>query len=178
MFGKIVIRGGSNEVVLDRLKEIAVSFRITGLDPAPFRRLYGLSGVALARLGVKRATADTKPGFPDRVEMRDAEPGESVLLLNYVHQPAETPYRASHAIFVREGAERAYEGVDETPECLRLRMLSLRAFDSSGLMVDADLADGRELEAALERLFASPVATYIHAHYAKRGCYAARIDRA
>ena len=107
MFGKIVIRGGSKEVVLDQLKEIAMSFRITGLDPAPFRRLYGLSGVELARLGVKRATADTKPGFPDRVEMRDAEPGESVLLLNYVHQPAKTPYRASHAIFVREGAERA-----------------------------------------------------------------------
>ena len=59
-----------------------------------------------------------------------------------------------------------------------MRILSLRAFDSSGLMVDADLADGRELEVAIERLFANPAATYIHAHYAKRGCYAARIDRA
>lgn len=101
-----------------------------------------------------------------------------MLLLNYVHQPADTPYKASHAIFVREGAERAYVGVDEAPECLRGRMLSLRAFDASGLMVDADLADGREVEAAIERLFANPAATYIHAHYAKRGCYAARIDRA
>jgi hypothetical protein len=155
-----------------------MSFRITGLDPAPFRRLYGLADDELAVLGVKRSTADAKPGFPDRVEMRDAEPGETVLLLNYVHQPAETPYRASHAIFVREGAERAYEGVDETPDCLRLRMLSLRAFDAAGMMVDADLADGRDLEAAIERLFADPVAAYIHAHYAKRGCYAARIDRA
>ena len=56
-----------------------------------------------------------------------------MLLLNYVHQPADTPYKASHAIFVREGAERAYVGVDEAPECLRGRMLSLRAFDSLGL---------------------------------------------
>jgi uncharacterized protein DUF1203 len=155
-----------------------MSFRITGLDPAPFRRLYGLPVEELARLGVKRSVADAKPGFPDRIELRDAEPGESVLLLNYVHQPADTPYKASHAIFVREGAERAYEAVDETPECLRLRALSLRAFDASGLMVDADLADGRELEAAIERLLANPAAAYIHAHYAKRGCYAARIDRA
>jgi Protein of unknown function (DUF1203) len=155
-----------------------MSFRITGLDPAPFRRLYGLADEELARLGVKRSVANAKPGFPDRVELRDAEPGESVLLLNYVHQPADTPYRASHAIFVREGAERAYEGVDETPECLRLRMLSLRAFDVAGLMVDADLADGRDLEGAIERLFANPAAAYIHAHYAKRGCYAARIERA
>jgi Protein of unknown function (DUF1203) len=154
-----------------------MSFRITGLDPTPFRRLYGLPVEELARLGVKRSVADAKPGFPDRIELRDAEPGESVLLLNYVHQPADTPYKASHAIFVREGAERAYEAVDETPECLRLRVLSLRAFDASGLMVDADLADGREFEAAIERLLANPAAAYIHAHYAKRGCYAARIDR-
>jgi Protein of unknown function (DUF1203) len=154
-----------------------MSFRITGLDPTPFLPLYGLPVEELTRLGVKRSVADAKPGFPDRIELRDAEPGESVLLLNYVHQPAETPYKASHAIFVREGAERAYEAVNETPECLRLRVLSLRAFDAAGLMVDADLADGRELEAAIERLLANPAAAYIHAHYAKRGCYAARIDR-
>jgi hypothetical protein len=157
---------------------MAMSFRITGLDPAPFRRLYGLPEEELARLGVKRSLADARPGFPDRVEMRDAEPGETVLLLNYVHQPADTPYKASHAIFVREGAETPYEAVDETPECLRIRPISLRAFDPSGFMVGADLADGRELEGAIERLFADPAAAYLHAHYAKRGCYAARIERA
>jgi hypothetical protein len=155
-----------------------MSFRITGLDPAPFRPLYGLPDEELARLGVQRCLADSKPGFPDRVELRDAEPGEKVLLLNYFHQPADTPYKASHAIFVREGAEQPYEARDETPECLRVRMLSLRAFDAAGLMVDADLADGRDLEALIERLLANPAAAYIHAHYAKRGCYAARIDRA
>lgn len=176
--GKIEARAQIKQRGRNHLMEIAMSFRITGLDPIPFRPLYGLANIELARLGVKRCRVDAKPGFPDRVEMRDAEPGESMLLLNYVHQPADTPYKASHAIFVREGAERAYVGVDEAPECLRGRMLSLRAFDASGLMVDADLADGRELEAAIERLFANPAATYIHAHYAKRGCYAARIDRA
>jgi hypothetical protein len=172
------MQGGRTELMTPAFEEIAMSFRITGLDPAPFRPLYGLPNIELARLGVKRCRVDATPGFPDRVEMRDAEPGESVLLLNYVHQPADTPYKASHAVFVREGAERAYEGVDEAPECLRLRMLSLRAFDPSGDMVDAELADGRDLEAAIERLFANPPADYIHAHYAKRGCYAARIDRA
>ena len=90
-----------------------MSFRITGLDPTPFRPLYGLPDEELARLGVKRCLSDAKPGFPDRVELCDAEPGEKVMLLNYIHQPADTPYRSSHAIFVREGAERAYEGRDE-----------------------------------------------------------------
>ncbi len=107
-----------------------------------------------------------------------AEPGETLLLLNYLHQPADTPYRASHAIFVREGAITAYEAVDETPECLRIRPISLRAFEASGMMVDAELANGREVEAVIRRLLENPAAAYIHAHYAKRGCYAARIDRA
>ena len=75
-----------------------MSFRITGLSSEPFRPLYGLSDEELARRGVKRYIVDHTPGFPDRVEMRDAEVGERVLLLNHVCQPANTPYRASHAI--------------------------------------------------------------------------------
>ena len=154
-----------------------MSYRITGLDPAPFRYLFGLSEEALAAKGVKRYLADRKPGFPDRVELRDAEPGEAVLLLNYTHQPAQTPYRASHAIFVREGAESAYDAVDRIPEPLLLRPISLRAFSAEGEMVDADLAEGSELEPLIERLLANPGVSYLHAHYAKRGCYAARIER-
>jgi hypothetical protein len=155
-----------------------MSFRITGLDAAPFRRLYGLSDEELEGFGVKRLIADKKPGFPDRVELRDVEPGEALLLLNYLHQAADTPYKASHAIFVREWAETPYRAVDETPEVLWIRPISLRAFDASGDMIDADLTGGGDLKPAVERLFANPEAAYIHAHYAKRGCYAARIDRA
>jgi len=158
--------------------EHLMSFRITGLDPALFSHLYGLTDAELAAHGAKRYVADAKPGFPDRVEVRDAEQGECLLLLNYTHQPAETPYRASHAIFVREGADRAYESVDEVPEPLRVRPISLRAFDGGHEMVDADLVDGRELEGVIERFFANPEVQYLHAHYAKRGCYAARIERA
>jgi hypothetical protein len=99
------------------------------------------------------------------------------LLLNYLHQPADTPYRASHAIFVREWAETPYRALDEIPDVLRIRAIPMRAFDASGDMVDADLIEG-DLEPIIARLFANPEAAYIHAHYAKRGCYAARIDRA
>ena len=155
-----------------------MSFRITGLPPEQFRHLFGLSDAELAKHGATRHVADTKPGYPDRIEVRDAEPGETMILLNYVHQPADNAYRASHAIFVREGAETAYDRTDEIPAALRLRELSLRAFDAENLMVDADLTNGHELEAVIERLFADPHVAYIQAHYAKRGCYAARIDRA
>jgi hypothetical protein len=41
-----------------------MSFRITGLDAAPFRRFYGLSDEALQWFGVKRLIADENPVFP------------------------------------------------------------------------------------------------------------------
>jgi hypothetical protein len=155
-----------------------MAFRISGLSPEPFRHLYGLSDAELAAHGVKRYVVDKAPGFPDRIEMRDAEPGETVLLLNHVSQPADTPYRATHAIFVREGADKTYDRVDEIPDVLRLRLMSLRAFDKAGMMLDADVVEGKEIEGVIERFFANPDIDYIHAHNAKRGCYAGRIDRA
>lgn len=155
-----------------------MAFRITGLSPEPFRPLYGLSDQELARRGVKRYIADRQPGFPDRIEMRDASVGETLLLLNHVCQSAETPYRASHAIFVREGAVNTYDRVDEVPEVMRSRLLSLRAYDSEGMMLDAEVIDGTDIESIITRFLASPNIEYIHAHNAKRGCYSGRIDRA
>ena len=134
-----------------------MSFQITGLDAAPFRRFYGLSDDELQSVGVKRLIADTRPGFPDRIELRDVEQGEALLLLNYLHQPADTPYRASHAIFVREWAETPYRAVDEIPDVLRIRPISLRAFDASGDMVDADLT--REAISSRRSSGCSPILT-------------------
>ncbi|MEO7861978.1 MAG: DUF1203 domain-containing protein [Nitrospirales bacterium] len=85
------------------------------MSPEPFRQLYGLSDDELASQGARRYVVDAKPGFPDRVEVRDLEIGETALLLNYTHQPADTPFRSSHAIFVREGADVAYERTGNAP---------------------------------------------------------------
>ncbi len=155
-----------------------MSFRITGLDPKPFQHLFGQTVEELRKQGVVRYLVDAKPGYPDRIEVRDAEPGESVLLLNYTHQPADNPYHASHAIFVLEGASAAYDRIDEVPDAMRIRPISLRAFDADDLMIDAEVVDGREIEPVIERFLADARVAYAHAHYARRGCYAARIDRA
>ena len=154
-----------------------MGFRISGLSPEPFRHLYGLSNEELEREGVKRYVADKRPGFPDRIEMRDADIGQRLLLLNHVCQPADTPYRATHAIFIREGAEETYDRIDEVPQVMRIRLLSLRAYDSSDMMVDADVVDGREIETIIGRLFGNAQVAYIHVHNAKRGCYSGRIER-
>lgn len=155
-----------------------MDFRITGLPAALFSSLFDVPNADLAAMGVIRYTVDTKPGFPDRIEMREAEIGESVLLLNHVSQPATTPYRASHAIYVREGATRTYDAVNQVPESLRIRLLSLRGFAENGMMLAADVVDGSNLEAAIATLFADPGIAYLHVHNAKRGCYAGRVDRA
>ncbi len=154
-----------------------MSFVVLGLDPQPFVPLYGLSDAALAAHGARRYVADVCPGFPDRIEVRDAQPGESLILINFEHQPAETPYRSRHAIFVREGAQTACRMIDAIPEPLAVRPISLRAFDAAHEMVDADLVDGRDLVPLIEKMLANPGIAYLHAHYAKRGCYAARIER-
>jgi hypothetical protein len=154
-----------------------MTFRISGLSPEPFQALFGLPDQALAALGVKRYQVDSDPGFPDRIELKDAQIGQSVLLLNHVCQPADTPYRASHAIFVREGATQVYDAVEQVPEAMRIRLLSLRAYADSGMMIDADVVAGTDIEAVIARMFADPQVSYIHVHHAKQGCYAARIDR-
>ena len=113
--------------LVPQIKRVCDRLAVEGfvsLAPDLFRHLYGLSDEALAGHGVRRCRVDCTPGFPDRVEMRDLDPGETALLLNFTHQPADNPFRASHAIFVREGAERRYESVDEVPE-VRLQRRSV-----------------------------------------------------
>jgi len=154
-----------------------MSFRVTGLSAEPFRPLYDLSDEDLAARGIVRYVADKSPGFPDRIEMRDGEPGETFLLLNHICQPADTPYRASHAIYIREGAEETYDRVNEIPGAMRIRLLSLRAYDAQHMIIDADVVQGAEMEPVIDRFFANPQVAYIHAHNAGRGCYSGRIDR-
>jgi hypothetical protein len=155
-----------------------MTYRITGLSPEPFRHLFGMPDEELKRHGAYRYVADSNSMFPDRVEMRDAEPGEALLLVNYEHQPADTPYRASHAVFILEDAKDAYESIGQIPEVMKCRPLSLRGFGSDGMIIDGDLVDGAQAETLIERFFEDPRIAYIQAHYARRGCYAARIDRA
>jgi len=155
-----------------------MDFRIKGLPADEFAHLRGMSEAQLSELGIERHRIAAPNSAPDRISMRDADVGETVLLLNYEHQPADTPYRSRHAIYIVEGESRTFDEVNTVPDVLRRRVLSLRAFDERGSMVDADVVDGREVETVIERLLADPRAAYVHAHYAKRGCFAARIERA
>src|SRR5438132_1919910 len=110
-----------------------MTYRIRGLDPAPYRPLFGLSEDELAKRGIVRMIVTEKPSFPCRTSLTDRDIGESVLLLNHVSHDVANPYRASHAIFVTEGEEDPGEYVDEVPPVFEKRVLSLRGFDPDGM---------------------------------------------
>lgn len=153
-----------------------MTFQITGLDPAPFAQLHAMSGAQLALGGAQRVRIEHKNAAPCRISLDDAEIGESVILLNYTHQGADTPYHQQGPIFIRETSTR-FAAPGAIPPALARRTLSLRGFDANHMMIEADLTEGTEAAALIERFFANPAVAYIHAHYARRGCFAALIAR-
>lgn len=152
-------------------------FQVSGLPAALFSHLFGRSDSELRKLGVIAMSADVKPGFPCRVTLRDAEPGERMLLLNFEHQSAKTPYRSQHAIFVIDGAEDTAVAPDAIPEQMRSRLLSVRAFSTDGMIIDADVVEGGSASALFEPMLHDARVGYLHVHFAKPGCFAARVDR-
>jgi hypothetical protein len=152
-------------------------FRIRGLPAEPFVDLFALTGAELAQRCAVRRTVDADHGYPCRISLTDAKIGDEVILVNYEHLAAASPYRSRHAIYVRAD-ETQFDAVDVVPDMLRRRLLSLRGFDDDGMMTSADVVEGRELEAAIARQLADPHTVYLHAHIARPGCYAAHIERA
>ena len=155
-----------------------MTYRISGLEPSQFAHLFGLSDAELARHGAVRMTATGEPSFPCRIRLDDAQAGETLLLVNHVSHDGNNPYRASHAIFVSESAGEAAVYQDDIPPALERRILSLRAFDRRGMMIDAALAQPGEADETIRRLLRNGAIDHIDAHNATRGCFAARIERA
>jgi hypothetical protein len=159
-----------------------MDFRISGLPVEPFVRCFTMSDAALAEIGARRVIArpeDAPTMQPCRVSLRDSKPGETSILLHYPHHVTpSSPYRASGPIFVREGVSETASFVNHVPAQQRIRLLSVRAYDVFGIMVDADVMEGTELEDVIERMFRRNDVAFLHAHNAKRGCYSCRIDRA
>lgn len=155
-----------------------MSFQIQALSPTQFEAYFLMDAAMLAKHKARKMIVAEHPGTPCRVSLADAQAGETVLLINYQHQPADTPYQASHAIFVREGVEQAKPAVNDVPDVLRRRLISIRHFDDTGMMIDADAVPGADLDAAIRRAFETASVSYLHLHYAKPGCFAATARRA
>ncbi|MCG7391414.1 DUF1203 domain-containing protein [Microvirga sp. ACRRW] len=153
-------------------------FQMHGLEAEPFAALFRLSDAELKAIGAQRVYADEADAYPCRISLTRVPVGEELLLLSHVHQPtASSPYRASGPIFVsRSAATGHYRG--ELAPILRNRLLSLRAYDVAALIVDAEVAEGDAVAEVIERFLSNPQVSHVDAHFARRGCFAARIERA
>ena len=154
-----------------------MSFRIYGLDPDAYAHLWEASPHQLAEAGAVRVTVSSTPAAPCRISLDDAEIGEQVILLSHEHQPSATAYRQSGPIFIRDTARR-FDRVGVIPPAFSRRTLSLRAYDKTHMMVDADLVEGADAATLIDRMLGNTDVAYIHAHYARRGCFAGVIERA
>jgi hypothetical protein len=134
-----------------------------------------MSEEALAERNARRAVADG-PGYPCRVTLEEAEVGEELLLVNHVSNDAATPFRSSHAIYVRRAAA-AGRFEDEAPAIFATRTLGLRGFHADGMLQGALLALPGEADSKIRELFERPEVASIHAHNAALGCFLARIER-
>lgn len=156
-------------------------FRISGLPAEPFQSYFAMTDAELRTHGAQRmiaTEADLGPMPPCRVSLRDAEVGETSILLHYPHHTSATsPYRASGPIYVREGVTQTASFVNHVPAQQRTRLLSVRAYDADGIMVDAEVLPGNELETLIAQFFARDDVAFLHAHNARHGCYSCRIDR-
>lgn len=155
-----------------------MTFQFHALSPEPFAALFALDDDALHARGTRRVRATAPVGFPCRVSLADAEPGDSLVLVHHLHHDVPTPFRASGPVYVREGAVQARPTPGEVPAFLRVRVVSLRGYDAGGMMQQADVVDGGGIDAALAGLFANAAVAYVDVHSAKPGCFLCRATRA
>lgn len=152
-------------------------WQLHGLDPAPFAPLFALDDAALAGRGMVRQFADSTPGFPCRVGLEDAAVGDELLLLPFEHHAADSPYRSSGPIYVRRGSARRMLPPGVVPPYVSSRLISLRAYDGRGMMVEGLVSDGTAVAAELDRLFDTAGVRYVQLHNARRGCYSCEARR-
>lgn len=136
-----------------------------------YQQFFSMSRDELLQHGVELKKVTEKPGFPCRIGLEDAEIGEEVLLLSYVHHATSPSCVSSGPIYIKRGAIPAQLKAGEIPGFLLVRYLSLRCYNRKGDMIDAALCSGAELKQRLNLLFLDPEIIKIDIHNAKPGCF-------
>ena len=153
-------------------------FIIKALNQHIFADIMKLTQKELAKHNAKWIKADSKPGYPCRVSLAEAEIGERVLAIPFNHHDVDSPYRASGPIFVRENAKTAAIKPNQIPEILKHRLLSLRGYNNQAMMCDAAIFQGEaSLIQGIQNLFENPEIEYIHIHNANPGCFNCSVER-
>lgn len=152
-------------------------FQVSSLDALEFNHFFDLSEKELSSINAIKMIAKTNPGYPCRVSLEDAQIGEEVLLLNYEHHKVNSPYKASGPVFIRRNVKTANLKTNQIPEMLKHRLLSLRAYNSSAIMIESETVKGENLADKIDMIFSNDLVNYIHIHNSGPGCYNCQINR-
>ncbi|MCZ2524748.1 DUF1203 domain-containing protein [Streptomyces sp. HB2AG] len=160
---------------------------MTTTPPVPAFRFLPIPAEALDAVRTGAADASGAPvehaaaggGEPLRCCLRDAAPGEELILFGYALPLPAGPYREVGPVFAH--AHPCAGPVDTAvhPPDWRGRPQVLRAYDARGRIHDASrVHDGRDPEKVLAGMFADPGVVRIHSRNIVRGCYMFTVVRA
>jgi hypothetical protein len=119
-------------------------------------------------------------GEPCRRCLRDAAPGERLVLTSYNPFAGTSPYTGDGPVFVHADGCRAFpsEPGAVSEQVHDDRTLSIRAYDADAMMTDAAVLGGEEFAERARALLGGDDVDFLHVHFAGPGCFAFRVDRA
>jgi len=116
-------------------------------------------------------------GEPLRCCLRDAQPGEALILFGYEPPIGKSPYREIGAVFAHAEACAGPPAHDVYPPEWRGRRQVLRAYDRRGWIREATVHDGSDPEGEIARLFADPESIQLHSRNVAYGCFMFAVTR-
>jgi hypothetical protein len=149
---------------------MSTGFRVAALPADDLERIRANGvddfGNALEPVTVRRAG-----GTPLRCCLREAEPGERVVLIAYRPAAVGGPYAEVGPVFVHAEACDGYVAEGRYPDGFRSRQQLLRAYDARGRQVENLIVDGPAAERAITDLLGRPGVAYLHSRNVLAGCY-------
>lgn len=141
-------------------------------------RAFRIHAISAGELDKVRAGGDqierivAEGGEPLRCCLRDAVPGEDLLLFGYQPPMPPSPYREFGAVLAHAEPCAGPADTARYPTDWYGRPQVLRAYDRRGWIHDATRRhDGRDPEAVIARILAEPGVVQIHSRNIDWGCY-------
>lgn len=159
------------------METATAGFRI---DAIPAHVLDEVRGTGLDASGnrVQYLTASRDGGEPLRCCLRNATPGERLLLFGYAPPMPASPYREVGAVLTHADPCTGPLSRHAYPPGWYGRPQVLRAYDRRGWIHDETRThDGTTPEAIISAMLANPEVVEIHSRNIAWGCYMMRITR-
>jgi hypothetical protein len=126
----------------------------------------------------RRQIVEPDGAAPCRHCLKEASPGDAVILTSLSPFSNHGPYNERGPIFIHADACPRHETSSAIPDVVARRFVVIRAYSAAEDIIDADLTEGRDAFRLIERLLANKDAAFLHIRTARFGCYLCRVERA